>query len=90
MAGKRADQIAKTRTVDAKTVLDGKFDAGAYPHRHLAVEATVMLGTPHVVVSTVLAAVETLGRAGRELVTFGPVSDKALCAVVRKPPVLTP
>jgi hypothetical protein len=84
MPGKRPDQIAKTLSVDAKTVLDGKFDAGAYPYRHLAVEATVMIGTPRTMVPTVMAAVETLGRVGWELVTFGQVSDKTLCAVMRR------
>jgi hypothetical protein len=86
MSRKDADPaaIAQVLTVDAGVVLEGKFNPGAYPHQHLAVQGTNRFGLPSDVVPYVMAAVETLGRAGWELVSFGQIGDRSVCAVMRR------
>jgi hypothetical protein len=85
MFGKGVDhgKIAQRLTVDADLVLTQQFDPGQYPHRHLAVQKTVAFGPPTPLIPSVMAAVETLGRMGWELVSFV-VADKTLCAVMRR------
>ena len=65
-----ADDPARTLTVTARDVIDGAFNAGAYPHHHLAVLQVAKIGTPNSQISLVMAAVEMLSQLGWDLVGF--------------------
>jgi hypothetical protein len=88
MSAKRPDPatVARTLTVTASQVLARTFDPQQYPHQHLAVVEAPMLGGPQSVLPTVMAAAETLAAFGWELVNLTLVSDRTLCAVMRRVP----
>ena len=65
-----ADDPTRTLTVTAREVVDGAFNTGAYPHRHLAVIQVAKIGTPNSQIPLVMAAVEMLSQVGWELVGF--------------------
>jgi hypothetical protein len=75
--------VANMLTVQARAVIEGRFDQSVYPHRHLAVQESTA-GLPRDLVAYVMAAVETLGRAGWELVSFGQIGDRTVVAVMRR------
>jgi hypothetical protein len=78
------DKIAQTLTVSARDVVDRRFDAALYPHRHLAVVQVGKLGGPDAHIPLVMGAVETLGQLGWELVAFTMV-HRTVMAVMRRP-----
>ena len=83
MAEESPQHIARLRQGTAELVLQGRFDLGQYPHRHVAVLA--MRGAWFERLATALAAVDLLAPAGFELVdvTEFPAGN-AVCAVLRR------
>ncbi|WP_199512149.1 transcriptional regulator [Nucisporomicrobium flavum] len=83
MPAETPEQIAQTFQVSVELVLAGRFDLGAYPHRHLVVAAT--RGFWYSRLAQVLAATEMLTSAGFELVhTIEFDAGNAVCAVLRR------
>jgi hypothetical protein len=74
---------AQTLTVSARDVADRKFDPASYPYEHLAVVQVAKIGTPDSQIPLVMSAVETLGRAGWELVSFT-MANRTVVAVLRR------
>ena len=72
-------------TISARDVTDGMFDSGAYPHQHLAVVQVGKIGLPESQIPRLMAAVETLGQAGWELVGFTMAHRTVVAAMHRRP-----
>lgn len=76
--------MAQTLTISAREVVKQRFDAAAYPYRHLAVSQTGKIGTAEAQIPVVMAAVEILGLAGWELVAFS-MAPRTVTAAMRRP-----
>lgn len=77
------DAIARTRTVNAESVLAGQIDLRAYPYRNLAISCQTGIGPERI--SYAIAAAESLDRYGWELVSlseFG--SGRLVYALMRR------
>ena len=70
-----ANQIAQTREVNARALMDGHADLRTYPHQHLGVMADLNAMMP--LQTAILICAEILGQHGWELVSVARPTQSA-------------